>query len=261
MESKYIEDFEYLLGLIHGDGHIRKYSVSITADTRVGGYCDAVAKTMYKVFKVKPKRYREKNYETIIVHRKAAADAYKDYKKAGRWFLPTLKYPEEYLSGVIDTDGSVRPGGRGLLIHQKNKENLLLLVPIIKSLGVKKLSIKPVPTKNMFYLAIYGVGNISILAKSLHLRHSIKRKRLKEYTRLARTSRIYHWGHMDDLILSLEEPITYEKVQKKYHMHYITVTSYLNKMAKKGLLKAKREPFRTTGAASGIRLRNVFYKV
>jgi len=106
--------------------------------------------------------------------------------------LPILKYPAAYLSGLIDTDGSIvkmkdgKLSGFRVSIYQKSNGNLHQVLPLFKRLGIRYKF-----TENYKYtnklgtfmidtVIIRGKDDICLLASKINLLYTKKANRLKK---------------------------------------------------------------------------------
>jgi intein/homing endonuclease len=141
--------FEYLLGVIHGDGYVRCYgrsgNIYIPVSMRDGGYKDILKKIFEGAYGIEPLELIHNNCYYLKVNSIKIVEEFLKYKSKGKWIIPKLDYPNEYLAGLWDTDGCIfyrshQYGNtyhilRGIELRQKSNDNLKLLIPILKSLG------------------------------------------------------------------------------------------------------------------------------
>jgi hypothetical protein len=147
------KQFEYLLGVIHGDGYVKCYHrngvILIPIALQDEGYKNALKLIFEQAYGYVPQEFLHNNCFYLRVCSLKIAEGFVKYKNNGRWLIPELGYPEEYLAGLWDTDGSVqfrrrtykrgnRVGytvSRYIGLEQKSNGNLKLVVPILKSLN------------------------------------------------------------------------------------------------------------------------------
>ena len=147
------KQFEYLLGVIHGDGYVkcrrRSGIILIPIALRDEAYKNALKLIFERAYGYMPQEFLHNNCFYLQVCSVKIAEEFVRYKNDGRWLLPELEYPEEYLAGLWDTDGSIqfqmyrykkgnRVGytvSRYIGLEQKSNGNLKLVVPILKSLN------------------------------------------------------------------------------------------------------------------------------
>jgi hypothetical protein len=192
--------FEYLLGVIQGDGNIvfnywkeKKYPSGISIAV---GYDDAdyaaklvgIIDDTYEGIKAYTRNdesvIRVKFYNSGI-----SRDFYK-FKKKGIWALPELEYPEYYIAGLWDTDGNVGSSRRThMRLSVKRSGNLELVKPILEGIGFDRVKVVPHLTKNK--LGIFPMEKISfsskkhalLFEKSIPIQHPRKEIELAEKTK------------------------------------------------------------------------------
>lgn len=144
--------FEYLLGVVHGDGYVkchqRKGVVLIPVALQDESYKNVLKQIFEQAYGYVPQEYLHNNCFYLQVCSIKIAEQFAKYKNHGRWITPELECPREYLAGLWDTDGSVqfrapncRKGNhvrttvRSIALEQKSNGNLELVMPILKSLN------------------------------------------------------------------------------------------------------------------------------
>lgn len=138
------ETGSYLLGAIHGDGHISKRSVEIAVSGKAAWYADMLIE-LWQGINYDPHWYRDKrDVIRVAVHSSALAAEMRAFKGVDRWSFPqTPSFPSAYLAGLVDTDGFVsapRTGHR-VNIVQKAADKLPNIRPILDRLGFQHISI------------------------------------------------------------------------------------------------------------------------
>lgn len=137
LELKDRAGFEYLIGVLHGDGCVigNRFEIAVGFDDEK--YCDELMKIIKKTTGLSAKKYRNKYAGCFYTQVFSAnlADKLKGYKDKKKWTIPDLEYPEEYLAGLFDTDGYITSWG-GLAIAQKDLGNLENIVLLFEKVGI-----------------------------------------------------------------------------------------------------------------------------
>jgi len=186
------KDWEYLLGVLHGDGYLYKNSMSITIGHQAKGFLYSLKSIIEKNFGLRVKIYNRKSAYYLFVNSKVFVETFKKYKHKGLWTLPALKYPGAYLSGLIDTDGSVAKLKKGKLsgfrvsIYQKSNGNLRQILPLFERLEIRYKFIENYKYTNKLgtfmidTVIIRGKNDICLLASKINLLYTKKANRLKK---------------------------------------------------------------------------------
>jgi len=174
--------FEYLLGVVHGDGYVRtshngkSYLLSIAV--KCPEYAEVLKRILEKAYDYTPHGRIHNNCLYLEVYPKKIVRSFLDYKAGEKWAIPELKYPEEYLAGLWDTDGYLYFGfheyknknnetGKewsGVAVHrkielrQKSNGNLKLITHLLLSLGLN-----PRPVKTYVYKNKWGEFEADVL--------------------------------------------------------------------------------------------------
>lgn len=134
----------YLLGAIHGDGHVSQRSVSIAIDGKVSEYADSVQHSFYQLG-IETKRYiTNRGLIQIAYHNKDFADMMRQFKRVDEWNFPLYpEYPLEYLAGLIDTDGYVSKPDSKLAVNitQKAGDKLPKIRPILDAADFQHIKV------------------------------------------------------------------------------------------------------------------------
>jgi len=150
------KQFEYLLGVIHGDGFVRygkTCEIAIPVSTSDEEYKNVLKRTFEEAYGYTPHERMHNGCWYLEVHPKKIVEQFRGCKTDGRWIIPKLLHPGEYLAGLWDTDGyfCFRMGvykktkrgktlagiciQRKIELRQKSNGNLKLILPILRSLG------------------------------------------------------------------------------------------------------------------------------
>lgn len=151
--------YEYLLGVIHGDGcvtcdkSLRVIKIIVSASDKK--YKDVLKRIIEEAYGYQPREHMYNGCYHLKIHPKKIVAQFLGCKVDGRWIIPKLHHPAEYLAGLWDTDGyfrfcvgkyknrtkqgTIRTGTcarRRIEICQKSNGNLRQTIPILKSLGL-----------------------------------------------------------------------------------------------------------------------------
>ena len=208
------EPFEYLLGVIHGDGYVRtthngvSYNLSIPVSIRDEGYKEVLKQIFIKTYDYAPHERIYNNCFYLEVFKEKIVKPFLGYKINGKWIIPKLKYPHEYLAGLWDTDGYVSFREykdvpryikkndrfekrthviRTIELRQKSNGNLNLITPILRSLGFSP-SLRTYIYKNklgIFEADVLKVptSDFILFKETIPIRHPRKRGELEKIVR------------------------------------------------------------------------------
>jgi len=141
------KEFEYPLGVIHGDGHVshERKGITITVSLKDENYKDLLKRMFVEAFGCELHEYRQVGGYHLSTWKLEATRHFLGLKHFGHWIIPKLEHPEEYLAGLFDTDGHV--GLRfwrgttimGIKLCQKPNGNLKKVMPMRQALGLNSL--------------------------------------------------------------------------------------------------------------------------
>lgn len=131
--------FEYMIGVVHGDGHVARSggSISIAVGLDDLAYADVLVDEWRKAFSMIEPVVRENrsaraayvNITSRVVH-----DLMSSFKRESLWTVPKLQFPVEYVAGVFDTDGHC--GSDGIVsFMQKANGNMEKLAVVLSDVG------------------------------------------------------------------------------------------------------------------------------
>ena len=199
-----LKDFEYLIGVLHGNGYLRKNIGEFSTMCAEEDYAKELVRTWKNTFGTDIPIYTNVRKDTkgvvVSVQKQKYLQNFVGFKTDGYWKIPKLIYPKDYIAALYDTDGTVgfkkyksREGigfSPFVSISQCKKENLDLIVPILAKLGFNKphvLTIKskyPIKSKyaGNLYL-VYAISfqswfNVKLFYDTIPLRHNNKQSRL-----------------------------------------------------------------------------------
>ena len=177
-------EWSYMLGVIHGDGHVAKRSVEIAVSYKEAAYADTLV-AMWKGLGFQPKVYRPRSALRINVHSAALADDLRETKLRGLWTIPQDVRVGDYFAGIIDTDGhATKPPQRQVVVTLKRSGNLHRLCDKLVGAGLR---CNPVKERTSSYLGRpyeieelrwSGGDQIKWIATNCPLRHPRKADRL-----------------------------------------------------------------------------------
>ena len=186
----------YLLGVVHGDGHVSERSVAIAVDGRLPEYAEILS-SLWQELGFSAKTYTTKRgVLSVQVHSKELADTLRLFKTVDHWAFPGLPvYPCDYIAGLVDTDGHVGRGTSGdrraISITQKSGDKLPRIRPILDAAGFQHVPIvtranhkvrgEPYPVDEIWWRSREDVIQF---ANSIPLRHPPKAERIKKCVEL-----------------------------------------------------------------------------
>lgn len=201
--SKFSGEKARIIGFIMGDG-------SINSSDRNGHHHDIrfypdnlrVAKIFMRDFEYlylkKPKLKKLKNYFSLHISSKPA---WEDLRKIGdfsslKWEFPKILFSEEekieWLKAIFDCEAYVNVKKKNINFQTVSKKGIISIQNLLKELGIES-KIYPYkrnnPKWNINYLLfIWGKANIYNFAQRVGFNHSLKKKKLKNISRCARTA-------------------------------------------------------------------------
>lgn len=135
--------WSYLLGVVHGDGHVAPRSISIAVSYKEPGYVGVLTE-LFGDLGFSPKLYRARTTYKVEVHSRALAQQLALTKSAGVWTIPSDVCPAAYFAGVIDTDGHLtKAPQRQVVICVKRSGNLERLVLCLSRVGLRCNPVRP----------------------------------------------------------------------------------------------------------------------
>ncbi len=187
------KDFEYLVGVIQGDGNVRKdhnlVRISIHAEEQK--FLRTIYKLGAKTFKVKPTIHTEKDGTMKILHFKSKKltrliSQYKD-STTGLWSMPKkLIYPEKWLAGVWDTDGyaKFKDGRLDCVFSQKSNGNIEFVKTALEEIGISRYNVSTFDDERWEeltktdYLRIWSIDT-EVFANKIKLKFPKKKQALE----------------------------------------------------------------------------------
>jgi hypothetical protein len=135
-------DLAYLLGVIHGDGHVATRSISISVSYKEPEYAAQLI-GLLEAQGFSPKTYRPRSALRIDVHNSVLTESLRRTKARGLWTIPADISISDYLAGVIDTDGHVtKAPARAIVITLKRSGNLGRLSERLLHSGLRMPEVK-----------------------------------------------------------------------------------------------------------------------
>ena len=140
------EDKSYLLGVIHGDGYVKKdkrgcYELTITAALNCKSYLLVLSKIIYKLYSYRPYLHKRSNVLKLGVYDKRIVKEILPFKTKSKWYLPKGINQRHYLAGLFDTDGHLQYKKdknnhikRTIQLSQKDNKNLDIVTKILSEL-------------------------------------------------------------------------------------------------------------------------------
>lgn len=228
-------DWAYLLGVVHGDGHISKRSVSVSVSYKDQDYADVLISLFHRLG-LSPKVYRPRSALRIDLHSVVIRNAFSKFKAHGKWSWPDDLRWGDYLAGVIDTDGCVTLN-KSIIIILKRNGNLPRLAVEINKLGVR--AVRARQTTATFNGAVYETETISItgmdrveaLCRGVCLRHPRKTKRLVDMLAQIKVirERVPLWKEVG-LWIQREGPKTWTEIAQQFGLTKPQIDSLLGNL-------------------------------
>lgn len=216
-------DWAYMLGVIHGDGHIADRSVEIVVGHGDANYAEII-RTILERLGLSPKIYNDRSVSRLRVNSKSLANTLRPLKQNQHWSWPDSLDWASYVAGVIDTDGCVTTG-RQIVIVLKRTGNLTRLAHQLTTLGIRPLTASdkcgkykgtPYATER---LAITGTDRILFVAQHIIIRHPRKMARLQKIlaeiaegrSRVPLCKRVGNW-------IEKEGPKTWREIAAEFNL-------------------------------------------
>lgn len=181
--------WSYLLGVVHGDGHVARRSVQIAVGYKDQDYADHLHSELRELGYL-PKIYRPRNALRLDVHCSQLAATLRHTKSNGIWTIPQDVRIGDYLSGVIDTDGHItKHPARRIVITLKRSGNLehlrsRLALEGLRSNGVRETTStfkgKPYEIETILWTSM---EHLQWIGERCSLKHPRKAARLSEILR------------------------------------------------------------------------------
>jgi len=177
----------YLLGVIHGNGHVNYRAIQISVGYQDKEYMEYLC-SIIKQIGYTPRVYNQKTAYRIDIHNTKLAQEIIKFKHDGLWAIPENVDYESYASGVYDTDGWVavpkRGGAKFVAIALKKSGNLEIIKNIFNKWGMKNIKINTweITFNGKPYLVegikLSSAFNIKIFFTNTLLKNSRKKTRL-----------------------------------------------------------------------------------
>lgn len=240
-------DWSYLLGVVHGDGHIAPRSVCICVGYRDAEYAEVLARVLGRMG-MAPKIYRKRSALSLEVHSVALAAMFRPLKMRGVWSWPDgLRWPD-YIAGVIDTDGCVTTN-KSVIITLKRSGNLQRLASELTGIGVRQLHARD--TQSVFcgrpylteMLTITGMDRMEKLFSAVTLRHPRKRERLASMLENIASIRAHKpmWRRVGEW-LHEKGPRTWEEIAQEFRLTKAQTDSVLGSLKRYASLETLPPP-------------------
>lgn len=192
-------EFEYPLGVIHGDGHIshERKGITITVSLKDENYKDLLKRMFVEAFGCELHEYRQVGGYHLSTWKLEATKHFLCLKHVGHWIIPKLEHPEEYLAGLFDTDGHVGlrfwRGTTIMRIKLCQKPNGNLVMPMLQALGLNPLMRRYKCGRHSQDIISIRTCEFELFAEKVPLEHPRKvamLKKILEYRRKHRCARV-----------------------------------------------------------------------
>jgi hypothetical protein len=241
-------DWSYMLGVVHGDGHVAKRSIEIAVGYKDTDYAEVLT-SLWEDLGFSPKVYRPRSALKIAVHSIAVAAEFRVFKSGGLWSWPDVLDARQYLAGVFDTDGSVSiPAHKAISIGLKRSGNLLGIAPLLAGIGVREVRVTEGETtfKGAKYaietIKLSGMDRIVAFTDAITLRNPRKRERLSAMRAHvdALLSKVPLWQQV--ALWLQEESRTGEEIAEHFHLSVAQANSALQYIRRHMILEAIPPP-------------------
>jgi hypothetical protein len=134
--------FEYLLGVVLGDGCVGDRAVRVAVGIQDRAYAEMLVHLFGQGVGAVPSVLCHEQARAFYVNLSftAAARLFAPFKVNSLWVLDGLQHPEQVLAGICDTDGGweTKKGRRtAFCISQKDNGNLERTLPLWRALGLQ----------------------------------------------------------------------------------------------------------------------------
>lgn len=182
-------DWAYLLGVIHGDGHISKRTIEISVGHNASFYADTLIALITELG-FSSCLYDKKSCIRIDINSQKLANDFRKFKNNGIWSIPVNINKPHYLAGIIDTDGCVsnvfsKQKKMAVIISLKKSGNLLKVGELLTDIGFRDIHVnyRNAKYKNAEYpietIALTGEDRMRLFYKKIQLRHKLKKDKME----------------------------------------------------------------------------------
>jgi len=232
-------DWAYLLGVVHGDGHVSRRSIEISVGYSDIEYADALV-GVCKRLGYEAKVYYLRSALRVDVHSSELATLFRSFKSHGKWHLPDGLNLNEWIAGVYDTDGSISVTDKkcAILLRLKRNGNVDLVAQSFEDIGMKKPKVRHYVGKYLgedYQVESIGIANFEGMlefANNIKLRHYRKAPLLNKITKYIdqSKSKIPKWKMV---AAYCAEPRTLKEIAEHFSMTNHQVESALQNVRKK----------------------------
>jgi len=238
------KDWSYLLGVIHGDGHVSVRSVCIAVGYKEKEYAELIA-DLWRGLGYLPKTYRKRGSISVEVHNSELTNEIRKYKSNGKWSLPVGIDKTEWIAGVVDTDGCVSIASKkcAVIITLKRSGNLIYFRDTLIGFGISEAKVHNRVSKyngeayEVEEIRLTSFDNILKFNEHISLRILHKRERLKdiiEYINIAR-GKIPMWKQFGEWLLN-NDPKTWEEIAEQFNLSKDQVDSLMENLKRKAII-------------------------
>ena len=251
-------DLEYLIGVIQGDGNVRKKEnvVRIFISEKETEFINIIREMAIETFGISPRIYYQKDNSLIVLNfrSKELTNLISQYKDSttGLWSIPKkLKYPEEWIAGIWDTDGYAKfeNGRLECIFTQKSNDNVKFVESALEEIGITRYNISTFEDDRWQeltetdYLRIWNIDT-EIFANKINLRFPKKRKALEEALVHNNFSTYRPRGDFKKEIMELiknKTGLSNKEIAKKLNSSGSQATMKLARLFEEGELSKKKE--------------------
>jgi len=246
--------FEYLIGVIQGDGTVGTNTnrVRIFVNSKEEEYIKIIENVIYEVFKVTPNTINSNpGLKEIYIRSEEIRNLMRNYKNSSdsTWNLAhELKYPEEWLAGIWDTDGNINyrdNRGLELIFTQKANGNMRFVEENLNKLKIIQYGISETEDlrwkkkTKIKYLRIWYKYSEKF-ANKIPIKHPKKKAQIEKALEIGKFfDGYYSRGELRDLlrkIIKLNPGLSTMNISKKTEVSSHQISRDLNKLLKEGMI-------------------------
>jgi intein-encoded DNA endonuclease-like protein len=277
-------DFWYMVGVLHGDGHVsyHKSSGILSMAVKDLSYAQFLVGIIKGLFGYEPRIRTRPDCSYVEVYTKGIVDIFSRFKRVGYWVVPEAIYgfPGEwkasYIRGLFDTDGHVAFYPRNDVYGRADRGIILNIDNTDACLGVQKL-LETIGIRSRYYLVRYKKDGRDYKIDRLTIKNRAFIERFADVVGFSHPEKSKTVGEMlksykdgkpkyfdtKELILGLlrggELPTL--EIAKKLDRSVSTVMEHLVKLEKEKKVKRNAESFNRWGVCKKSRYKRYLWRM